>query len=94
MVNTKQIICQKFVTIENGWTVLYVKFQKALYECLRSALLFYETLVLDLKFRGFIINPYDPCVSNMMINRNQMTITWHAYDLKILHIDTYEVKKY
>ena len=93
MVNTKQIICQKFVTIENGWTVLYVKFQKALYECLRSALLFYETLVLDLKFRGFIINPYDPSVANMMVDVNQKAITWNVNELKILHVDTYEAKK-
>ena len=57
MEKTETSIHQKFVTIENIKTVLYVKFQKALYGYLRSALLFYENLVSDLKSRGFIINP-------------------------------------
>ena len=57
MVKTKPSIYRKFVTIENGRTVLYVKFQKELDGCLRSALLFYENLVLEMKSRGFIINP-------------------------------------
>ena len=64
MVKAKPMIYQKFVTIENGWAVLYVKSQKALYGCLMSALLFYENMVADLKSRGFIIEPYDPCIAN------------------------------
>ena len=59
MEKTETSIHQKFVTIENIKTVLYVKFQKALYGSLRSALLFYENLVSDLNSRGFIINPYN-----------------------------------
>ena len=46
-----------------------------------------------LKSRGLIINSYDPCVANIMINGNQVTITWHIYDVKILHIDADEVTK-
>ena len=68
MVMTEPSIYQNFVMIENGRTVLYVKLQKAIYRCLRSALLFYEKLLSDLKSKGFIINPYDPCVSNTMVN--------------------------
>ena len=45
MVNIKPSIYQNFVTVENERTVLYIKLQKALYECLKSALLFYENLV-------------------------------------------------
>ena len=30
MVKTKPIIYQKFVMVENRWTVLFIKFQKAL----------------------------------------------------------------
>ena len=37
--------------------------------------------------KGFIINPYDPYVANMMINGKQMTITWHVNKLKISHVD-------
>ena len=48
---------------------------------------------MDLKSRGFIINPYGPCVSNIMINGKQITITWHVDDLKTLHVDADEVTK-
>ena len=37
-----------FVSYETGKAVLYVQIQKALYVCLKSALLFYEKLVGDL----------------------------------------------
>ena len=66
--------------------------QKSLYGCLKSALLFDEKLVSDLKSRGFIVNPYDPYVANMMVNAYHMTITWHINHLRISHIDPDEVK--
>ena len=50
-------------------------------------------MVACLKSRGLIINPYDPCVANMMVNGNQITIIWHVDDLKILHTDADEVTK-
>ena len=40
-----------------------------------SALLFYEKMLSDLNSIGLVINPYDPCVSNMMVNGKQITIT-------------------
>jgi hypothetical protein len=67
--------------------VLYVKLHKALYGCLRSALLFYKKLLRDLEGRGFVVNPYDPCVANKTINSKQFTITWHVDDLKFSHVD-------
>ena len=63
MVKTELSIYQKHFTVENGWTTLYVKLQKALYGCLRSALLFYEKLVSYLKSILFIVNSYDTCVA-------------------------------
>ena len=42
---------------------------------MRSELLFYEKLVVDLKSRGYIINLYDPCVANILENGKQMIIT-------------------
>ena len=44
MVKTKPSIYRKLVTIKNGRTVQYIKFQKSLY----SVLLFYEDLVVEL----------------------------------------------
>ena len=34
-----------------------------------------------------MINPYDPCVANMMVNGAQITVCWHVEDLKISHRD-------
>ena len=82
-----------FVSYETGKPVLYVRIQKALYGCLKSALLLYEKLVGDLKADGFKINPYDPCVANKMIGGKQLTVCWHVDDLKISCVDENEVTK-
>ena len=84
---------QPFVSYETGKPVLYVRLQKALYCCLKSALLFYENLVGDLETYGFKINPYDPCVANKMIGGKQLTVCWHADDLKISCVESNEVTK-
>jgi hypothetical protein len=73
--------------------VLYVKLQKALYGCLRSALFFYKKLLKDLEDRGFVVNPYDPYVGNKTVNGKQFTITWHVDDLKLSHVDVKVVDK-
>ena len=46
----------------------------------------------DFESIGFIMNPYDPCVANKMINVSQVTITWQVDDLKISHKDGWERK--
>jgi hypothetical protein len=94
MVKTAPKIYRKYITIDaNNQPILYVKLQKALYGCLRSALLFYHKLVGDLKLQGFELNPYDPCVANKMINRKQFTLTWHMEDIKMSHDDHKEVTR-
>ena len=75
------------MAIDNGQTVLYVKLQKAMYGCLGSMLLFYDNLVSYLKSKVFIINPYDPCIDNMMIDGNQMTTKCHIENLNISHVE-------
>ena len=66
---------------------------KMLYGMLKSALLFYLKLWKNLRRRGFVRNDYDPCVTNKLVNGNQMTVIWHVDDLKISHIDHREVSK-
>ena len=79
-------IYTKFVTINRkGQTVLYVKLLNALYGIMKAALLFYLRFVGDLESIGFILNPYDPCVANKLVNGHQLTIVWHVDDLKISH---------
>ena len=54
---------------------------------LRSTPLFYKRLRSDSEDRGFVVNPYDPCVANKMVDGAQMTVCWHVDDLKISHRD-------
>ena len=94
MLKVDPTLYRKFITTTSkGKSLLYVKIYKALYGLLRSALLFYHKLVGDLESEGFTINPYDPCVANKLINGKQMTIVWHVDDLKILHVNSFEVTK-
>jgi len=81
----------KYVTIENGVKVLYLRLLNALYGTLKAALLFYQKLVKDLEAEGFELNPYDLSVVNKMINNKQMTLTWHVDDMKISHVEPQEV---
>jgi Reverse transcriptase (RNA-dependent DNA polymerase) len=70
-----------------GKKLLYVELLKALYGCIKSALLWYRMLAKTLTRLGFKLNPYDPCVANKMINGKQCTICWYVDDLKISHVD-------
>jgi hypothetical protein len=77
----------KYIAKENGKDVIYVILQKALYGTLQAALLFWQNLSTQLKEWGFVINPYDFCVANKIIDGKQCTIVWHVDDLKISHMD-------
>ena len=77
----------KFVCIEQGRNTIYLKLKKALYGTRKAARLFYEELIATLKSWGFVLNDYDRCVANKVINGHQCTIVWHVDDLKISHVD-------
>ena len=53
---------------KNGLPMMYVRLSKALYGMLMAALLFYKHLRSDLEDRGVLVNPYDPCVTNNMVD--------------------------
>jgi hypothetical protein len=94
MVKTAPEIYRKYVFVgPDNKSVRYVKLQKALYRCLRSALLFYLKLLGDFKANGFTLNHYDSCVANKIVNGKQFTITWHVDDLKLSHVDDKEVTR-
>ena len=69
-----------YVTVEKGKKVLYLQLLKALYGCLRSALLWYELYSNKLKKMGFELNPYDICVANKMVNGKQCSIGYYVDD--------------
>jgi hypothetical protein len=54
--------------------VLYVVLKKALYGCIKSALLWYNLYCDTLEGLGFMVNPYDQCVANATINGSTCTI--------------------
>ena len=74
------------VVVENGVEVLYVRLVKALYGCANSALLLYELFTGTLKMMGFVLNPYDSCIANCMIDGAQCTTCWYVEDTKISHV--------
>jgi hypothetical protein len=76
-----------FVTVENGKKVLYLQLMKALYGCVRSALLWYELFSSTLQKLGFELNPYDPCIANKVFEGSQCTIAWYVDDNKISHVN-------
>ena len=88
------IICKlnsdykRYVTLENGKRVLYLQLIKALYGCLKSALLLYECFTKCLSNMGFKLNNYDQFVANKMIEGKQCTILWYVDDNKISHISS------
>ena len=60
-----------YVVLEKGRRVLYVQVLKALYGMLIAALLWYKKFRADLEEKGFVFNPYDPCVANKTVNGKQ-----------------------
>ena len=59
---------RQFITHVKGVKTIYVQLDRALYGCVQSALLWYELYVNTLKDLGFILNPYDLCVANCIID--------------------------
>ncbi len=94
MVKMDPKIYPKYVTIEKGRQVLYLRLQKALYGMMKSALLFYRKLIKELKEMGFEINPYDLCVANKLVDGKQMTVRWHVDDLMISHVNQDKILKF
>ena len=72
---------------DNGKKVLYVNILRDIYGCIESALLWYKLYSEMLKGMVFVINPYDRCVANKMMNGKQCTIVWYIDEKKLSHVD-------
>ncbi len=96
MVQTAPQVYRKYVTVDRkGTKILYVKLQKALYGLMRLSLLFYRMLWKELEEYGFIVNPYNPCVANMITKKgDQLTVVWHVDNLMGLCVDDFERTKF
>ena len=71
--------------------VLVGKVTKAIYETLLGVVLSYNKLKGVLTKLGFVMNNYDECTFNKMINDKQCTIQFHADDLKLSHLEQKEL---
>jgi len=80
MLNPKSY--DEYLYINNGKPTMYVKLKKVLYGTLQAAMLFWKDLTKTLTDCGFILNPYDRCVANKMIDGKQCTDLWHVDDIK------------
>ena len=78
---------KEFIAKDNGKRTLFLQLKKALYGCVKSALLWYRLFRDTLHDLGFTLNPYDPCVANANIKGSQCTIVWYVDDSKISHRD-------
>ena len=75
-------------TKKNGKKVLYVRLKRALYGCIKSAMLWWTMLSDFLIADGFTLNPYDPCVANKTLPCGKvLTICWYVDDLKISSVN-------
>ena len=72
---------------KKGRPVLYLRLARALYGCVKSAMLWYKLFTGTLQKLGFKLNPYDSCVANANIAGSQCTIVWYVDDNKISHVD-------
>ena len=73
----------KFIVCENKTKVIYVQLLKAIYGTLTAPILCYCLFAKTLANDKFVINPYDLCVANKMVNGYKMTICWYIDDLKV-----------
>ena len=77
----------KYITIEKGKAVIYVKLKKALYGTLQAALLFWKDLSGKLESWGYDTDPYNPSAINKIINEEQKALLWHVDNIKMLHVN-------
>ena len=72
-------------TDKKGVKQFRVQCQNALYGTTDASLLYCRKFTKTFTDVGFKINSYDPCVSNKMIDGQQMTICYHVDECKLSH---------
>ena len=68
--------------------VLYGELVKAVYGTLLAAIIFYEKLSKYLREQGFVVNKYNECTFNKIVNGQQLKVQFHVDDLKSSHRDS------
>jgi hypothetical protein len=70
---------------KKGNKQLLVQCQNALYGTMVASLLYCRKFVKSLTDIDFIINPYDPCLANNIIEGERISICFHVDDYKLSH---------
>ena len=76
-----------FVIYRGKEKLLYVKMLKALHGMLMASILYHKKFRKDIEAIGYVVNPYDICVANKIIDGKQHTLTWHADNVKARYVD-------
>ena len=84
---------KKIVVYEKKTKVIYVRLLKAMYGTLTAPILSYCLFASTLVADGFVLDTYDPCMVNKIINWQQITKYWYMDDLKVSHVQRAKVKK-
>ena len=79
-------IYEEFIVYERNQKVIYVKILKALYGILKASILYYQKFRTDIESIGYLVNLYDACVANKIINDKQHTLIWHIDDVNEGHV--------
>ena len=75
----------EYIMYENGHRNLYVMMVESFYGMLVSSVLYCKKLRNDLENIGLVVNPYDICVVNCIVNVKQDMVVWHVDDIKSSH---------
>ena len=73
------------IKYEHGKKISYMKLIKALYDCIESLLLWYNTFTKKLKEIGFQLKSYNLCIANKDIEGTQCTVLWYVDNVKVSH---------
>ena len=73
---------------KKGTSQLLLRCLNAIYGTMIASLLYYFKFRRTLDRNDFIVNPYDPCVANRVMDRKQQTALWHVDDVKMSHLDS------
>ena len=65
--------------------MIYVKALNVTYGIMKAVLIFYKKFVGDINSIIFKLKPYEPFVTNKLINYKQMAMVWYTYDIKVIH---------
>ena len=84
---------KRVVYTKNGQKYMYGKLNKAVYGTLLGTILFYEKLATQLHDWDYIMNPYDACTFNKMVDGKQITVQFFIDNLHISCENMEEIDK-